>query len=165
MKALTQITFALICAGSIASAQIVPFEETGEYRIAKVVSGNLCYAALKSQSVAGKPMVYTYYETKIGQRWHVLGYGKDAELEMPMVNITIDIDGETTLARETQTSDSDFMFPFENLEELQAYEALRDTGTLQTVTIAENGDKFELQLEPYRAALATLQDCLAEIKE
>ena len=165
MTRLAQITIALALSATTANAQIVPHSEVGEYNIAHVISGALCYAVLQQKSVGGEPMIYTYYETKIGQRWHVLGYADPQKITDASVNITIDIDDTETLKRETPTSDGDFMFPFANLDEIQAHEALIETGAVKSIAIAETGDTFEIQLEQHRAALSGLQDCLATIEE
>ena len=148
-----------------ASAQVVPFDDTDRYEIAKIADKGVCFAATKALSENKRPMVYTYYHTVNDQRWHVLGYELDATIQSPAVTISVDIDGEETLARATQAQNSDFMLPFENIDEISNHETLSTTGEGMTVSIAETQDSVTIDLSDYRAALDLLQSCLTSFSQ
>ncbi|MEM0976952.1 MAG: hypothetical protein AAGJ34_05415 [Pseudomonadota bacterium] len=156
-------TVALLLASLVAlpaSAQVVPFDDTDRYEIAKIADKGVCFAATKALSENKRPMVYTYYHTVTDQRWHVLGYEIDSTIQSGEVSLAVDVDGETTLLRTTVTQNSDFMLPFENIDEISKHEGLSIEGDGMTVSIAETEDSVTIDLATFREALAILQACL-----
>ncbi|MEO1563801.1 MAG: hypothetical protein AAFR98_10235 [Pseudomonadota bacterium] len=150
---------------TISSAQVVPFDDTDTYEVAKIANKGVCFAATKVLSENKRPMVYTYYHTVNDQRWHVLGYEINDTISTPTVTLAVDVDGETTLLRETITQNSDFMLPFENLDEISHHEALSATGAGMNVSIVETDDRVTIDLVTYRTALELMQDCLTSFSE
>ncbi|MEO0342240.1 MAG: hypothetical protein AAF198_02265 [Pseudomonadota bacterium] len=143
-----------------ASAQVVPFDDTETYEVAKIADKGVCFAATRTLSENNRPMVYTYYHTVNDQRWHVLGYEIDDTIPTDSVSLAVNIDGETTLLRDTSTQNSDFMLPFENLEEISKHETLSASGNDMNVSIVETSDMVTIELEPFRNALVLMQACL-----
>ena len=147
------------CAAS-ATAQIVPVAEAGPYQIMKEESQEVCFAATELSSNAGKLMVYSYYATTQGQRWNVVGYASEAELDDGTITISVAVDGTETVSRETQTSGGDFLLPFEVLSEIEAHEALVETGEVMSITVGDF-DGVDVPLDDHRVALEAMTNCLA----
>ncbi|MEM9716092.1 MAG: hypothetical protein AAF826_06190 [Pseudomonadota bacterium] len=161
-------TVALLAFSMIATpsfAQVVPFDDTETYEVAKIADKGVCFAATKTLSENKRPMVYTYYHTVTDQRWHVLGYEINDTIDGDNVSLAVNIDGETTLLRDTLTQNSDFMLPFENIDEISKHETLSTTGDVMTVSIAETNDSVDIALEPFRVALQMMQACLTSFNE
>lgn len=145
---------------TVSTAQMLPFGNVGDYRIATVEGQQVCVMTLETLSAANKPMVYSFYATPFGQRWHVVGFADPSDLPSATVGVTVTVDGATTLQRNTQTSDGDFMLPFETLAEIEGHEnAIADGETLE-IAMAEASDQVTLQLATHRIALKRMQDCL-----
>ena len=159
--ALIFATLVLTNAGP-AHAQVVPVGEAAGYQIASVPSQGVCFAALQTVSEAGKPMVYSYYQTGVGQRWHVAGYIFASELPDGDVTVTVQIDETTTLSRATETRDGDFMLPFAALDEIEAHENLVPEGEAMTLTVNDD-DRLVIPLDDYRAAYVAIQSCLTSL--
>ena len=149
--------------GLPAHAQIVPFGDIAGYKIARVQSQGICFAALETRSLGDQAMVYTYYQTATGRRWHVAGFGSSQELPNGEVAVEVAIDGEVTLARPTEARDGDFMLPFEALAEITAHEALIETGDQMTISINHGADNLVIALVDHRAALGAIQACLGAL--
>ena len=160
MRILFLSTSVLVGLATAASAQVVPFGETGTYEIAKIADKGVCFAATKALSENKRPMVYTYYHTVSDQRWHVLGYEIDSTIQSEQVSLAINVDGETTLMRETIAQNSDFMLPFENIDEITNHETLSMQGNGMTVSIVETEDSVTISLPEFREGLGVLQLCL-----
>ena len=143
-----------------ASAQIVLFADIAGYKIARIESQNVCFAATELGSEAGHRMVYSYYQTKTGQRWHVAGYALENQLQGDRVAVRVSIGDTVTLERETEARDGDFMLPFEALPEIEAHEALIRTGDTMVIAIDGDSDALSLPLGDYRAALGAIAACL-----
>ncbi|MGI9389438.1 MAG: hypothetical protein ACR2O1_05205 [Boseongicola sp.] len=154
---------AAITLGLPAAAQIVPFGDIAGYKIARIQSKGICFAALEIRSTGDQAMVYTYYQTVTGQRWHVAGFGSSEELRNGEVALEVAIDGQVTLARSTEARDGDFMLPFEALNEITEHEALVETGDQLTISINEGSDQLEIGLADHRAALGAIQACLSAL--
>lgn len=142
------------------NAQIVPYAEIAGYQIARIESQNVCFAATEISSDAGHLMVYSYYQSKTGQRWHVAGYALENQLSGNRVAMRVTIDGTVTLERETETREGDFMLPFETLPEIEGHEALVKTGETLNITLNGDADALSLPLSDYRAALGAIATCL-----
>lgn len=150
---------AVLLAAGPARAQIVPFADVAGYKVAKLPTQHLCFAAVELRSAADHPMIYSYFQTLAGQRWHVASYGSSAELSDGAVEVEVSIDGQVTLARTTEARDGDFMLPFEAVAEIEGHEALIPTG--ETMRISVNGeDHLLVDLQDHRAALGAIQACL-----
>lgn len=141
-----------------AAAQIVPFTDVAGYNVARVTGQNLCVAATDLRSQSGRGMVYSYYQTMAGQRWHVAGYASNEQLTDGEAAVVVSIDGEVTLDRVTEARDGDFMLPFATLAEIEGHEARVRDGSVMRIAI--NGDHLDVPLAEYRAALAALTACL-----
>ena len=163
MKRTTLIlaTFALTH-GAPAHAQIVQVGKAAGYQIASVPEQGVCFAALETVSEAGKPMVYSYYQTGAGQRWHVAGYTYASDLPDGDVTVTVQIDDTTTLSRATETRDGDFMLPFAALDEIEAHENLVPEGEAMTLTVNDD-DRLVIPLNNYRVAYDAIQSCLTSL--
>ncbi len=148
---------------SPAAAQIIPFADIAGYKIARVQSQGICFAALETRSLGSQAMVYTYYQRATGQRWHVAGFGSSEELPNGEVAVEVSIDGEVTLSRSTEARDGDFMLPFEALAEITAHEALIETGDQMTISVNKGSDKLAIGLADHRAALGAIQACLSAL--
>ena len=161
MKAHLLITAAaLALAATTATGQIVPVAEVGPYRIMQVEDNEVCFAAIELLSANQKPMIYSYYETTQGQRWNVAGFASEMEIEDGQRTITVTIDGTDTISRETETRGGDFLLPFEALEEIEAHEALVQTGLTMTIAV-DDYDTVDIGLNDLRLALSATTDCLA----
>lgn len=162
MKALRSFSLFASIVGSAcpAMAQIVPVTDAGPYQIMKEESQEVCFAATELSSNAGKLMVYSYYATTQGQRWNVVGYASEAELDDGTIMITVAVDGTETVSRETQTSGGDFLLPFEVLSEIEAHEALVEAGEVMAITIGDV-DAVDVPLDDHRVALEAMANCLA----
>ena len=164
MKALHTLFVSAVLAISALSAHAQTMPEVvgkaGDYQIMMAANYELCFATTELTSNAGKLMVYSSYATKPGQRWNVAGYASDAEIDDGMINITVTVDGTETISRETQTSGSDFLLPFEVLAELEAHEAQLKTGDLMTIAIGDV-DTVDVPLDNHRLAQEAMADCLA----
>ena len=161
MKAHLLITAAaLALAATTATGQIVPVAEVGPYRIMQVEDNEVCFAAIELLSANQKPMIYSYYETTQGQRWNVAGFASEMEIEDGQRTITVTIDGTETISRETETRGGDFLLPFEALEEIEAHEALVQTGLTMTIAV-DDYDTVDIGLNDLRLALSATTDCLA----
>ena len=145
-----------------ASAQFTTKDEVAGYEVAHVEETNVCFIAKQFASEAGRPMIYSFYRTNQGQRWHVAGYELVKVLEGPQVSLRVSIDGTETLARVTETRDGDFMLPFERLEEIEAHEALVESGAHMEIQVG-NIDTLIVPLGDFRQALSALDACLAAI--
>ncbi|MEO9824820.1 MAG: hypothetical protein ABJF50_10440 [Paracoccaceae bacterium] len=163
MKALHLITAAaLALVTAPATAQIVPVAQVGPYRIMQVEDNNVCFAAIELLSAGQKPMIYSYYQTSQGQRWSVAGFASEMEIEDGNRIITVSIDGTETLSRETETRGGDFLLPFEALAEIEAHEALVETGLTMTIAVGDF-DSVDVGLNDLRLALDATDKCLAEL--
>ena len=161
MKALHLLTAAaLALVAAPVSAQIVPIAEVGPYRIMQVEDNAVCFAAVELLSANQKPMIYSYYQTTQGQRWNVAGFASEMEIEDGMRTITVTIDGTETISRETETRGGDFLLPFEALDEIEAHEALVETGLTMTIAVGDY-DSVDVGLNDLRLALTATADCLA----
>lgn len=165
MKALSTLVISAALAVTVmpAVAQTMPevVGKAGDYQIMKAANYELCFATTELTSNAGKLMVYSYYATKPGQRWNVAGYASDAEIADGTITITVAIDGTETISRETETSGSDFLLPFEVLSELEAHEALIKTGENMSITIGDI-DTVDVPLNNHRLALEAMAECMAD---
>ena len=146
-----------------AFAQIVPFADVAGYKIARIQSQRICFAAIELDSAGGHPMVFTYYKNATGQRWNVAGYVSADVLEEASTNVEVSVDGDVTLARETEVRDGDFMLPFEALSEIQAHEAKIKTGEAMKISINQGSDQLLIALKDHRAALGAIQACLGAL--
>ncbi len=155
------LVFAL--AASPALAQIVSYAETAGYKIARIDSQGVCFAAAELRSDAGAAMIYSYYATTAGQRWHVLSYPSSEQLPDGMVSVVVEVDGETTLSRETEARGGDFMLPFEALAEITGHEEKVTGGDEMAVSVGDGADTLRVPLSDYRAALEVIQACLAAL--
>ena len=159
----------VITAPTIAVAQITPFAESNSYEIAKVASKGFCFAAAQMRSESDNPMLYTFYKTVAGQRWHVLGFEKTGIINDGELGLKVGIDGVETLKNSTETRDGDFMLPFRTVDEIRSHEKLLDEGRLMRVDISspigEPIDTVTVQLENYRAALAIMNDCVQSFEK
>lgn len=144
-----------------AFAQVSPFAEVAGYDIAAIPENGVCFAVVQLQSEAGETMIYSYYQTVAGQRWHVASYANVDLSEDGTVAIRVSIDGAETLARDTETRDGDFMLPFEALPEIQAHETLTETGTAMVIEIGKT-DSLTVPLGDFRSALGSTQSCLEQ---
>ena len=136
--------------------------EVAGYTVASSQELGFCFATTRALSEARETMVYSFYKTNDGRRWHVAGYGLEDRLSDPFVEVRVTIDDSETLgARETQTSDGDFMLPFQTLDEITAHEAAVASGETLTIFIGDR-DSLSLPLADYRAALDAIDTCLAE---
>ena len=142
------------------AAQIVPVAEVGPYRIMQVEDNDVCFAAIELLSAGQKPMIYSHYATTQGQRWSVAGFASEMEIEDGMRTITVTIDGTETISRETETRGGDFLLPFEALDEIEAHEAMVETGLTMTIAVGDY-DSVDVGLNDLRLALAATADCLA----
>ena len=142
-----------------ASAQIVPFAEMAGYRVAHVEGSNICFAATTLRSEAEESMIYSYYQSAAGQRWHVAGYETAGVLTEATVKVGVLVDGVETLSRETETRDGDFMLPFETLAEIEGFEALISEGETMEIRVGD-ADRLLVPLADYRAALIAIAQCL-----
>lgn len=154
---------ACVLAAAPAAAQVIPHEEIAGYTVASSNELNFCFATTKATSAAGETMVYSFYKTNDGRRWHVAGYENRARLSDPTVTIGVAIDNvETLAARETPTQDGDFMLPFAALDEITGHEAAVETGETLTISIDQD-DSLSLPLIDYRFAVQSIDDCLAKL--
>lgn len=144
-------------------AQLVPYANADDYKIARVDGQQVCVMTIETDSVAAKPMIYSFYATPFGQRWHVIGYAAADDLGAETVDVTVSVDDQVTLARSTQAQDGDFMLPFENLSEIEGHEDALAEGDNLTIAIAETQDSLTLGLDIHRFALRRMQDCLDAI--
>ena len=149
----------LACLATPAAAQVTPYAEIDGYSVASVDGQGTCLAATELTSDAGQIMVYTYYQTNRGQRWHVAGFVSNAQLPDGEVAIRAEIDGTETVARMTAAQNGDFMLPFETLPEIEGHEALVKTGEVLTIHAGDT-DTLRIPLNDYRAALGAIQACL-----
>lgn len=141
-------------------AQIIPFGDIAGYKVARVQSQGVCFAAIELNSATGHPMVYTYYQRATGQRWNVAGYKSGDILTDASAEIEVSVDDDVTLAREAEVRNGDFMLPFEALVEIEAHEARIHTGEQMTISINDGFDHLVIGLEEHRAALGAIQACL-----
>ncbi|NNE81885.1 MAG: hypothetical protein HKN18_16575 [Silicimonas sp.] len=151
---------AVVLLANPTSAQIVPYKDIAGYKVARVESQNVCFAAAEFGSDEGHQMLYSYYQTSSGQRWHVAGYASEARLAGDEVAVRVTIDGTVTLERATETRQGDFMLPFEALPEIQAHEALVQTGETMEISVNDGDDTLRVPLSDYRAALGAIAACL-----
>ena len=142
------------------AAQIMPVAEVAGYKVARIGSQNVCFAAAELKSEAGSGVLYGYYTNKTGQRWHVLTYEAAADLPDGPLPVVVTIDGEETLARDTVAQGGDFMLPFEVLAEIEGHEARVATGAEMVVSIQGGEDALRVDLDDYRAALDAIETCL-----
>jgi hypothetical protein len=158
LRSVSSLAACLISTG-VAFAQIAPIGEAGPYQIMKEESQEVCFAATELTSTEGNLMVYTYYVTTQGQRWNVAGYANEAQLEDGAITITVAVDGTETISRETRTSSSDFLLPFEVLAEIEAHEALVETGEVMSIAVGDI-DRVDVPLAEHRVALEATASCL-----
>lgn len=156
------LTTALAATATSSAAQIVPVEQAGPYRIMRVESRKVCFAAVELMSEANKPMIYSYYATSLGQRWNVAGYASETEIENDVIGIAVAIDDTETVSRETETQGGDFLLPFEALAEIEAHEALLKTGDVMSISIGGD-DTLLVPLDDHRLALEAMSQCLATL--
>ena len=142
-----------------AFAQVAPFDEVAGYDIAAIPDNGVCFGVVQLQSEAGATMIYSYYQTVAGQRWHVASYANVDLSDSETVAIRVAIDGTETLVRDAETRDGDFMLPFQALDEIQAHEQLTLTGTSMVIGIGD-ADSLTVPLEDFRAALSVIQSCI-----
>ncbi len=144
------------------AAQFTPYTEVAGYSVVNIQDTVVCFAATQLTSKANKVMVYTYYQSKVGQRWHVAGYEDTTALEPGQVAVTVSIDGTQALARDTEAREGDFMLPFANLEEIEGFEAMIPEGKTFEIELG-NGDSLDIPLDNYRAALHAITNCLSTL--
>ena len=144
-----------------AVAQVAPFAEVAGYDIAAIPENGVCFGVVELASEAGATMIYSYYQTVAGQRWHVASYADVDLSESDTIAIRVSIDGTETLARDTETRDGDFMLPFEALPEIQAHETLSLTGTSMVIEIGKT-DSLTVPLKDFRDAQGSIESCLAQ---
>lgn len=155
------LTILAIWTAGAAAAQMVPYADIAGFKIARVEEPRICLAALEKPSEAGRKMIYTYYQTAAGQRWHVAGYDDPAHLTASEVALTVTVDTAFTLERRTEAREGDFMFPFASLEELLAFEASIPDG--ETLIISTGEDQLNIDLGDMRAALGAITACLGAL--
>jgi hypothetical protein len=164
MNFVKKTLFALVFVASFGhstSAQVVPIETVDGYKIARIVSADICFAVTDLRSAQNYDMVFSYYHAKSGQRWQVGGYLSSLDHPEATDTLIITIDGDLKLTRDIELSDGDFMVPFESLQELQAFE--RNIETASTLEFGLNKDSFEIDLEKYRVAIQATLDCVGDI--
>ncbi|MDG2339972.1 MAG: hypothetical protein P8L32_02080, partial [Paracoccaceae bacterium] len=132
------------------------------YEIARIVSSDVCFAVADFGSQQGHDMVISYYRAKTGQRWQVAGYLSGFDHPSASDTLSIVIDEISSLTREVEIRDGDFIVPFESLEELEAFEHNVESGT--TLTFELEQDSFSIDLEAYRAAIDATKTCVNEIQ-
>ncbi len=160
----TSLISTTIIIGSVlpSTAQVVPIESVAGYEIARIVSADVCFAVGDFKSEQGKDMVISYYRAKTGQRWQVAGYLSALDHPAASDTLSIVIDEASTLTRNVEIRDGDFIVPFETLEELEAFERGVESGT--TLTLDLEQDSFKIDLEIYRSAIDATIACVDEIK-
>lgn len=146
------------------AAQVVPQGEVAGFKIAKLVENRMCTAAWEGKSRKGHPVLYTYYGTAIGQRWHVAGFATPENLGLDAVTVGLGFDGTEQFARETEVRDGDFMFPFATLEEVETFEAAIPDAETLNVDLAEAGDGIDIPVADFRAALGAIRVCLTSLR-
>ncbi|EBA04567.1 hypothetical protein RB2150_10796 [Rhodobacteraceae bacterium HTCC2150] len=145
-----------------ATAQVVPSGSVAGFEIARIVSADVCFAVTNFSSANGKDMVFSYYRAKSEQRWQVGGYLKPEDHTASTDTLAIVFDGEVMLSRDIELTDGDFILPFENVQELLAYEQKVENGTTLTFNLSD--DSFEVDLAKFRDAIDATLSCIAEIK-
>lgn len=148
-----------------AQAQVIPFEETDTYDIAKVASRGFCFAATQLKSQNSHAVVYTYYQTVAGQRWHVVSYADASILGDGAQSLRVSIDGDLTLERATEARDGDFMLPFETLDEITAHEKRSAMGASKVIALTDVADTITLDLEAFRAIIPIMRECLVAFEK
>ena len=144
------------------SAQVVPMEDVAGYKIARIVSADVCFAVADLQSAQNHDIVFSYYRAKSGQRWQVGGYLSAQDHPATSDTVTISIDGDLKLTRNVQFKDGDFIVPFESLVELENYERDIEIGAILTFGLEK--DSFDIELVKFRAAIEATQVCVDEIE-
>lgn len=144
------------------SAQVVPMDDVAGYKIARIISADVCFAVANLRSAQNHDIVFSYYRAKSGQRWQVGGYLSALDHPATSDTVTIAIDRDPKLTRDVVFKDGDFIVPFESLLELQTYERDIEGGAILTFSL-EN-DSFEIELLKFRAAIEATQTCVDEIE-
>lgn len=156
------IIAAMLAAANPAVAQVSAHSVVEGYEIASIDEKGVCFAVKFGESAKGTPIVYSYYFTVSGQTWQVAGFPDAGALPSDTATLDIAVDGTSVLARAAPVQNGDFMFPFEKLDEVLAYEAAIEQGETLSVHIAEANDRIDINLADLRAALAAVGDCLKE---
>ena len=160
---IARLFFAAALVATPAVAQIMPVADVAGYQVARIGSQNVCFAVTELESEGGAGVIYGYYTNKTGQRWHTLSFSTEGDVLNGPLPVTVTIDGDVTLERDTVAQNGDFMLPFEVRAEIEGHEAMVAEGDEMVVSIRGGEDALRVDLDDYRAALGAIDTCLSAI--